>query len=103
MFLTRLTHDKRKLLVSILLVLLGTLPLRAQSTLTGVIRAEEEVIVRSEFSGIVERIAVKEGDVVSAGQLLVELRNTRQKINLQVAQAGVVKAEAAMKETEVVL
>jgi RND family efflux transporter MFP subunit len=81
----------------------AALPARAQISVTGVIRAEEEVVLRSEFAGIVERISVREGDMVTEGQLLVELRNARQKINLDLAQAGVVKAEATMKETEVVL
>ncbi len=103
MFLTQSTRDSRGLVFSALLFLWLSLPLCAQSNVTGVIRAEEEVIIRSEYSGIVERIAVHEGDAVTQGQLLVELRNTRQKINLQVAQAGVAKAEASQQETQVLL
>ena len=75
----------------------------AQLTVTGVIRAEEEVIIRSEFSGIVARIAVNEGDRVLEGQLLVELRNERQKINLDLARAGLTKADASLKETQSIL
>jgi RND family efflux transporter MFP subunit len=108
MFLTPIIPANRRLLLvsaAVLLFLLAgaALPARAQISVTAVIRAEDEVVVRSEFPGIVERIAVREGDTVSEGQLLIELRNARQKINLDLAQAGVVKAEAAMKETEVVL
>src|SRR5437762_13325222 len=102
MFLIPLIRDNRILVVSILLILCSSLSLCAQS-MTGVIRAQEEVIVRSEYSGLVEHIAVHEGDAVIQGQLLVELRNTRQKINVQLAQAGLTKAEAALKETQVVL
>jgi len=72
-------------------------------TVTGVIRAEEEVIIRSEFSGIVSRIAVKEGDRVIEGALLVELKNDRQKINVDLARAGLTKADASVKETQAIL
>ena len=75
----------------------------AQLTITGVIRAQEEVIVRSEFSGIVQRIAVREGEHVREGQLLVELRNNRQKITLDLARAGLAKARASTEETKVLL
>ena len=72
-------------------------------TVTGVIRAQEEVAVRSEFSGIVQRIAVHEGDHVHEGQLLVELRNERQKIALDLSKARLAKAYASVEETKVIL
>src|SRR5258705_3112417 len=75
----------------------------AQLTVTGVIRAEEEVIIRSEFSGIVARIAVNEGDRVLEGQLLVELRNERQKINLDLTRAGLTIADASLNATQSIL
>src|SRR2546426_4190593 len=74
-----------------------------QFTVTGVIRAQEEIVIRSEFPGIVERIAVREGDRVSERQLLVELRNERQKINLDLSRAGLAKAEASVKEIQALL
>jgi len=75
----------------------------AQLTVTGVIRAREEVTVRSELSGIVQRIAVHEGDHVREGQLLVELRNERQKIALDLSKARLAKAYASVEETKVIL
>jgi len=75
----------------------------AQTPVTGVVRAEEEVIVRSEFSGIVQRIAVHEGDRVKQGDLLVELKNERQKITIELAKAGQAKATASVEETKVLL
>src|ERR1043166_1889859 len=68
----------------------------AQLRITGVIRAQEEVTVRSEFSGIVQRIAIREGDSVREGQLLVELRNERQKIALELSRARLAKANASV-------
>jgi RND family efflux transporter MFP subunit len=84
----------------VLLFLNVTVAKAAQLTVTGVIRAQEEVVVRSEVSGIVANIAVKEGQAVSEGQLLVELRNGRQKLNLEVSRAGLTRAEASTKEAQ---
>lgn len=75
----------------------------AEFTVTGVIRAEEEVTVRSLFAGIVQRIAVREGDRVREGQLLVQMKNDRQRIALDLARAGLSKAEASVEETKVLL
>jgi membrane fusion protein (multidrug efflux system) len=75
----------------------------AEFTITGVIRAEEEVTVRSQFPGIVQRIAVREGDRVREGQLLVQMKSDRQKIALDLARAGLSKAEASVEETKVLL
>ena len=85
------------------MLLYSNLSAVAQLSVTGVIRAQEEVVVRSEFSGIVERIAVREGELVTQGQLLVELRNQRQKINLDLSRAGLAKADASVKEVQAVL
>ena len=70
---------------------------------TGILRAVDEVIIKSELSGIVQQIAVKEGDLVREGQLLIELDNAHQKLNLQLYQTIIVKAKAAVEETRVVL
>ena len=75
----------------------------AEFTVTGVIRAEEEVTVRSQFAGIVQRIAVREGDRVREGQLLVQMKNDRHRITLDLARAGLSKAEASVEETKVLL
>jgi RND family efflux transporter MFP subunit len=73
----------------------------AELTVTGVIRAQEEVILRSEFPGIVQRIAVREGERVREGQVLVELKNERQKITADLARARLAKANASLAETRV--
>ena len=75
----------------------------AELTLTGVVRAQEEVVVRSESGGIVQRIAVREGERVREGQLLVELKNERQKIALELSRARLGKAQASLAETKVLL
>ncbi len=75
----------------------------AEITATGVIRAEEEVVVRSEVDGIIWRIAVKEGRRVQKGQLLVELKNDRQKIGVELARARLLRAQASLVASRVSL
>jgi membrane fusion protein, multidrug efflux system len=75
----------------------------AQLAVTGIVRAEDEVVIKSELSGLVQKIAVKEGDRVLEGQLMVELENEHQKINLELSRTGLTKAKAAVEETTVVL
>ena len=77
--------------------------LTAQLTVQGIIRPVEEVVIKSELSGVVQRIAVKEGDLVREGQLLVELDNAHQKINLELSHTIITKAKAVLEETKVVL
>jgi RND family efflux transporter MFP subunit len=74
-----------------------------KTIVTGVVRAQEEVVVRSELSGLVQRIDVEEGDVVREGKVLVELKNERQKLALELAKTGLDKAKAAIDETNVLL
>ncbi len=75
----------------------------AEITATGVIRAEEEVVVRSEVDGIILLIAVREGERVHSGQLLAELKNDRQKIGVELAQARLLRAQASLVASRVSL
>jgi HlyD family secretion protein len=63
---------------------------------TGTIEPEREVEVRSRIAGIVEKIHVKDGDLVEQGQALVEIER-----DLLEAQAR--EAEAALREARVEL
>jgi len=51
----------------------------------------------------VQRIAVREGERVREGQLLIELKNERQKISLDLSRARMAKANASVAETTVLL
>jgi len=75
----------------------------AEQTLAGVVRAHDEAVLQSEIGGIIDRILVKEGDRVVDGQTLVELKNERQKIALDLARTTMKKAEAQLTETNVML
>jgi RND family efflux transporter MFP subunit len=85
------------------LFLCSSAALSADLTVAGVIRAQEEVIVRSEFAGIVQRIVVREGERVREGQSLVELKNERQKIAVDLSRARMAKADASLVENDVLL
>jgi RND family efflux transporter MFP subunit len=87
----------------IYLLTFSSLARAAEITATGVIRAEKEVVVRAESAGVVSRIWVHEGERVPQGRLLVELKNTRQKIILDLAKARNDKAKAALAESQVLL
>jgi RND family efflux transporter MFP subunit len=75
----------------------------AQVTVTGVIRAEQEVVIQSESAGVVDRVAVQEGQRVEENQLLAQLRNDRQKIALDLSRTGLAKANAMVEETRIIL
>src|SRR3954463_1290201 len=91
------------LFVAVISVFLSSQTSFAQAKVTGIVRAKEQVIIKSELAGVVRRIAVKEGDLVKEGQLLFELDNDHQKINLELSQAGLNKAQAAVEESQVLL
>jgi RND family efflux transporter MFP subunit len=91
------------LFVAVISVFLSSQTSFAQAKVTGIVRAKEQVIIKSELAGVVRNIAVKEGDHVKEGQLLFELDNDHQKINLDLSQAGLNKAKAAVEESQVLL
>jgi RND family efflux transporter MFP subunit len=91
------------LFVAVISVFLSSQTSFAQAKVTGIVRAKEQVIIKSELAGVVRHIAVKEGDFVKEGQLLFELDNDHQKINLDLSQAGLNKAKAAVEESQVLL
>lgn len=75
----------------------------AQLPITGIVRAVEEVTIKSELAGVVQSIAVKEGALVREGQLLIQLDNAHQKINLELAQTMIEKSKATVDETKIIL
>lgn len=74
-----------------------------QPGVIGMVRAHDQAVLQSEIPGIVDRILVKEGEVVTEGQTIVELRRQRQEIALEVARAGLLRAEAQAAETGALL
>jgi len=75
----------------------------AETVATGVVRAADTVVVRSEVAGIVSAIAVKEGQLVRAGDLLIQLHSERQEIGIRLAEARLARARAALDASQVML
>ena len=75
----------------------GALPL--EETVHGVVRAENEVVVRSEISAPVAEVLVRSGEAVERNQILVRLRDDEFQEQLRRAEADVALADATAAET----
>jgi HlyD family secretion protein len=64
---------------------------------TGTIEPEKEVEVRPRVAGIVERIFVKEGDVVEPGQVLIQIERELLASQVREADAAVQAAEVQLR------
>ena len=67
---------------------------------SGVVRSDDKVEVKSKQAVPIARIAVEEGAFVRKGDLLVEMANGIQRAQLEAAKAEVARAEAAVAEAE---
>jgi len=89
--------------VEIIQARLGSLPL--EERMSGIVRAQNQVMIYSEISAPVERVAVRNGDRVAAGDALVYLRDRqfRDQLNqaeaqLRISQADAGRTKAALDE-----
>lgn len=69
-------------------------------TAVGSLDAFERVAVTARVAGAVEQVRFREGQMVSAGQPLVEIEPERYRIAVDAAQAAISKALAAKSEAE---
>lgn len=67
-------------------------------TAFGVVQAAEQINISLDFSGVVKRVLVEEGDSVERGQLLLELDTEKQQLRVRQAAEAVQKAHSAMEE-----
>lgn len=74
----------------------GTLPL--EERLNGVVRADNQVIVRPEIEAPVVAVLVRNGEAVASGQPLVRLQDDTLRDQLRQAEANVRLAEASGRE-----
>ena len=70
----------------------------ASVTASGQVRPNVKVDVASDVSGRIVRLAVKEGDVVTRGQFLLQLDPEQYAANVQRAQAAVSSAQAQLAQ-----
>lgn len=75
-------------------------PLRLSTELPGRITAFKEVEVRPQITGIVKKIAYKEGSNVKAGNLLFEIESTSYQSSVNNAEAQLKKALANEQSTQ---
>lgn len=67
---------------------------------TGVVEPRTEARVKSEATGIVEKLYVKEGDNLKKGQVIAELDQEDQRLQLQVAVLGEKQARLRYEEAK---
>ncbi|MBM6993321.1 MAG: efflux RND transporter periplasmic adaptor subunit [Prevotella sp.] len=65
---------------------------------SGMVSAKQTAVVSTKLMGTIERILVRQGDVVKAGQTLVVINSTDVKARQAQAAAMIVEAEAASKD-----
>lgn len=66
----------------------------------GTVEAEQSVAIRSEVSGVLQKIAFKEGDLVKVGQLLFQIDADSQKAEVEKANANLARDQAALAEAK---
>lgn len=77
-----------------------SVPWRYPLNTSGVIRSADTVQISAEQAGIVVEVAVKEGNRVEQGQLLMRLDNDKQQLRLQRAQAISASTRADLDQAE---
>src|SRR5882762_7052806 len=70
--------------------------LGAAVTASGKIQPKKKVDVSADITGRITRIAVREGDLVTQGQFLIQIDPTIYQANLQQASASMASAQAAV-------
>lgn len=92
-------HPEQLVQIQLRLGLLDEVEANGGYSVSGFIEAEE-VNVAAEIKGRIIRLAVEEGDLVQAGQTLVELDMTLLEAQMEQAQAKVVTAKAQLAKIE---
>ncbi len=64
----------------------------------GTVEADQSVAVRAEVSGVLQKIAFREGDLVKAGQLLFQIDASLPQAEVDKARANLARDQASAKE-----
>lgn len=91
--------------VEVIQARLGSLPL--EERMSGIVRAQDQVMIYSEISAPVERVVVRNGDRVEAGDPLIYLRDRQfqdqldqSEAQLRISRADAGRTKAALDEAE---
>ncbi len=79
-------------------VLVETQPVPVQLDAVGTVEADQSVAVRSEVSGVLQKIAFREGDLVKAGQLLFLVDPGAPQAEVEKARANLARDQATLAE-----
>lgn len=79
-------------------VVLGSLPL--EERLSGSVRARNQTDIYARVAGTIEQVFVDNGDAVTAGQPLVQLRSRDFEERVRQAEAGLAVADARVRQAE---
>jgi len=79
----------------------GSLPLVER--LSGNVKAENQVVLSAEISGVIDQILVENGQFVQKGELLIKMNDVSQTQQLNQALAGLKIADARVKQAEAAL
>lgn len=86
--------------IVLLVGLIGFLPLPLSTSVEGVVTSSEDSFVRAGASGVVDGIEAVDGSRVSAGQVLVRLRDPELSARVGVLRAQIVEAEARAQASQ---
>ncbi len=84
--------------LSVEVMTLESRPWQGLVTAYGVVQSAQQVDVSLDFTGVVNKVLVDEGERIERGQLLLELDTDKQKLRVAQALEAVQRAQAAMKE-----
>ncbi len=72
---------------------------RLQFTAYGHFESTEEITISVEFSGTVKKVHFREGQNVSAGDLLIELDDQKQQLRVRQSKANLLSAQAELEKS----
>src|ERR1043166_188653 len=72
----------------------------ASATASGQVRPQTKVDIASDVSGKIVKLAVKEGQMVSTGQLLVQIDPAQAEANVQRSEAALASARAQLAQSD---
>jgi HlyD family secretion protein len=72
----------------------------ASVTASGQVRPQTKVDVASDVSGKIEKLSVKEGEIVKAGQFLLQIDPSQAQANVDRAEAGIASMRAQLTQSQ---
>ena len=71
-----------------------------QTVATGTVKPRQEILIKPQVSGIIEKIFVEEGDEISAGQVIAKIKIIPDEISLNNAENRLTRAQIGYENAE---